>query len=835
MIAYAQKTFNAGLFHPKAEARSDYAKYDNGCRTLQNMLPETTGPASRTPGTKHIASVKTASKKVRLERFEFSKTDVYVLEFGDLYIRFYREQGQILSGISAYEVVTTYTEAELFDIQVEQHQNKLYLWHADHKPATLTRASHTSWTLANLAYTNGPFKVENSTATTMTPSATTGTITLTASTNTFNADHVGSLWQINHRVTANAVSGTLSANGNSSTLPIGGGFTIKTAGTWTGIITVQRSDDNGVSWEDTEFQIRSTNDGNLDDGGNENEVGVIYRVNMSSYSSGSCTYTLTALTYIHKGSVSITVYTSEKVVTGTVQTTLYSTDATDRWSDPFWSDYEGWPQCGCVHEGRLWHFSTATYPQAVFGSAIPDSGEDFTDMLAGAEDDDAIIYTLPGQNPIQWGISQTYLMLGTLAGAGRLGHETEPITPDNPSYRGQSKNGSAYIKAVEAGDSILYVERGGRRIREYVYTLERDKFITPDLSVLADHILKVGIVQIAFQNRPDTILWCVLNDGNIATLTFNREQEITAWGLQVTDGSFESVTVVPGDDEDEVWVAVQRTINSATARYIELFQPRDWGDDDEDAWFVDSGLKWDGGDAVNITNVTKANPAVVTFETYPVDGDGDSLTDGTQIYIESVAGMTELNGRVFTISNPNVGNKTAELRNSADDANIDSSAYTTYDSGGTAQGVVGAVSGLDHLEGETLIGWCDKSNVNSLVVSSGSVSLGDYYNTVVVGMPKSWILETMPVVAESPKGSTLGRYLQGVDISIDLYKTYGLNYGVNSSTYTAMKNSDGEILSNWYHGKFPFGNNDKLTAYLFGNDAGPVTIRSLVIGFQING
>jgi hypothetical protein len=98
----------------------------------------------------------TQDAKVRLVRFEFSVTQAYILEFGNLYIRFYKDNGQIMSGGSPVEVTTTFTTAELDSLYFAQSADTLYIAHSNHAPSKLTRTSHTSWTLANLTFATAP-------------------------------------------------------------------------------------------------------------------------------------------------------------------------------------------------------------------------------------------------------------------------------------------------------------------------------------------------------------------------------------------------------------------------------------------------------------------------------------------------------------------------------------------------------------------------------------------------------------------------------------------------------------------------------------------------------
>ena len=103
-------------------------------------------------------SVKVATQdaKIRLVRFEFSITQAYVLEFGNQYIRFYMDNGQIISGGSPVEVVSPYLTAELFEISFAQSADTLYIAHPNHAPRKLTRTSHTNWALTTLTFTGAP-------------------------------------------------------------------------------------------------------------------------------------------------------------------------------------------------------------------------------------------------------------------------------------------------------------------------------------------------------------------------------------------------------------------------------------------------------------------------------------------------------------------------------------------------------------------------------------------------------------------------------------------------------------------------------------------------------
>jgi hypothetical protein len=207
--AFMQTNFTAGELSPRLEGRVDISKYFNGVRTLKNMIIHPHGGTTRRGGTKHIGTTKFNDKKVRLIPFQFSVEQAYVLEFGENYIHFFRDQTEIggggfdsgfSNGFSGagniVEVSTPYLESELFDLQFVQSADVLYIVHPNHKPAKLSRTAIDTFVLNDEVFVNGPYQDSNITATTMTPSATSGTITITASTATFASTDVGRLIRI---------------------------------------------------------------------------------------------------------------------------------------------------------------------------------------------------------------------------------------------------------------------------------------------------------------------------------------------------------------------------------------------------------------------------------------------------------------------------------------------------------------------------------------------------------------------------------------------------------------------------------------------------------------
>jgi hypothetical protein len=612
-ITVEVKKFNAGELSPLMNARSEFPKYRSGAKTLENMLVRAQGPITRRPGTKYIAAVKTAADPTRIIAFEYSTTDAYIIEMGDEYFRFYRDGGQILDGGSPYEIVSPYDKTDLFEVQFVQDAEVMRMVHPDYAPYKLTRTGHTAWTMTEIAFADGPFLDENDTlTTTITPSATTGSITLTASASIFDTDHVGALWQVSHQVESENVSGQFwqvgaAVDSNSASLSVfeDQRYTLTTSGYWQGTCLLQRSYDAGTTWKTVKPFTYAFNGNVLYPGIEEkDDATAIYRVrledqyvtsHMYDHGEGRFNYTLATDVFIRRGIVDVTAVASGTSATATVLTTLASTDATDLWAEGAWSTYRGFPRTIEHHEQRCLYGGSTSYPQTIWGSITASQDADYDDFSVRATtvEDDAWTYILPGMNPIQWMKSQELLMIGTTSAIGLLGQPDKPIDPTfTPIYRTQAKNGSAYIQAISAVDAVLFVERGGEKVREVLYTYASDRYVAPDMTILSEHVTGDGLDQIAFQNRPDPVLWAIREDGQLLSFTYQRKHDVLAWSRSDTgaSGLFKSVAVIPGTNEDEVWTVAARTVNSNAVRYVEQHQPYDWGTDQNDCWYVDSGV-----------------------------------------------------------------------------------------------------------------------------------------------------------------------------------------------------------------------------------------------------
>lgn len=665
---------------------------------------------------------------------------------------------QITQGGVAYAIETPYRTADLQAVQFVQAKDVMYLVHNDYAPRKLSRFNDTNWTLEVLDFRGGPFLIRNKVeASTITPSGKTGAITLTAAADTFVGGHVGALWRIEHLVDANSINGTFTGTGSSSTLEVQQGriFDLTTENTWEGAIKLERSYDSGSTWRDASkiFNINTINDGSIHYVDEETIANALYRVTCTVYGTGTIGFTLSARSGEFSGIVEITSVSDARTADATVETDfeLVNTSATFRWYEGSWSEENGYPRSIALFQERLVFGGSVEQPQTVWLSQT----NDWTNMQFDGLATGAMAFTIAsGQaETIQWLVGHTSILIGTDGAEWKLkGGVEKGLTFDNFDISRQSTNGSVNVQPVAVNSQIIYAQRNAGKIYQQQFAFERDNWLSTDMSLLAEHITEGGVTQMAYQRTPRATLWLVRSDGQLLGVAMEESEEVIGWYRYTFDGECESVAVISGAGEDQVWVVIKRTVDGTVTRYVEQFQPIEY-DAQADGYFVDAGLTFRGDGPFTITNISQADPAVVTATDH-------TFTDGQQVRFSSVSGMTEVNNEVFTVST--VSGSTFELRDVTDAVDINSVDFTAYSSGGSILQVENNFVTLTHLEGETVTTSGDGGYAGSYPVSSGTITLTDFYNVVHAGLAYTAKFKPMNLEFASTGGA-----LQGLTKRID--------------------------------------------------------------------
>lgn len=356
------------------------------------------------------------------------------------------------------------------------------------------------------------------------------------------------------------------------------------------------------------------------------------------------------------GWVKITAVGSATSVTADVKGTLgAATSATADWRLGAWSETTGWPSCGSFSEERLWAGGTRAQAQTKWASRSGDY-ENYSPSDPDGEvlADHAIYRTISDDrvNAIRWLSAGDVLSCGTSGGeytvkASNLG---EVLTPDNVTVRRSTTKGCADAMPVQVDSAVLYIQGKGRKLHEFAYNFESDGFRSPDLTLLAGHLTRPGLVEIAYQQEPWGILWAVRSDGLLLGLTYLREHDVMAWHRHPLGGCFnggqavvESITTIPGDGQDELWLSVKRTINGQTVRHVEVLEYEFWPEVDEDlkeAFFMDAGLTYRGAPVSHLTGLDHLEGEEVF---YLADGElGEATVTGGAIDIANPSSVVHV-------------------------------------------------------------------------------------------------------------------------------------------------------------------------------------------------
>lgn len=741
-------SFSAGELSPLFDARVDLEEYPSGCARIENFMPLIEGPAERRGGTRYVRAVKDSTDRTGILCFEFNVDQSYILEVGDQYLRFYTDHGIVMNGSAPLSVATPWVAADLFDadgnflLRSVQSGDVLYITHVDetYPVQKLTRTSALVWTLAEFVPDGGPFvDIDPDQAVTVYSSGNTGTVTLTASTaGTFTSDDIGTLFYLEQK--------------EADTTP-----------SWEASKAINANDIRRVDSRNYQA-VNSATTGVVQPA---HTVGAVYDgsagVQWTFLDPG---YGWAAITAVASGGASCTATVASRIPDGAKG----SGNASTRWARGAWSDARGWPSHVSFFRERL-VFARGSTRQLWFSQS--GDFENFQDRDPGGEvvkDSGLSIEIASDQaNQIEWMAPADALLVGTAGGEFSIREitTTEAFGPGNAKSKPESSYGSRSVQPCRVGDSVLFVQRSGRKMRDIAYTLETEGYKSTNLSVLARHLFPKGkaIVSITYQQEPNSIIWVLRSDGSLFATTLNVNQRRFGWHRHPIGGSgiVEAIGVIPNPDgdADELWMIVRRTIDGSTVRYVEFMEPpSDVEQDIIEDFYVDSGLTYDGSIAQTLTPGTGAAVADTTEVTFTAGGtafvSGDLGKEIRHRYQDSDDVYRTARAEITTVTSGTVVKGT-----------IISAwpSLTAIASGGWAI-TASAISGLDHLEGCTVDILADGSPQSQAVVASGAVTLDSPSWYVHIGLPCPAKIKTMRLDAGAPPGSTAQGKTKRVDTGV---------------------------------------------------------------------
>ncbi len=632
MARSTARSFVSGELDPALHQRVDLAKYATGLATCRNFFMRPQGGIYNRAGLRFIGAVKDSARRTRLIPFQFNTEQTYVLEFGHLTMRVIKDGGYVLRTTapdigSIYEIATPYTEADLFDtvenvymLQFTQTADVMTITHRNHPVKELARTGHDAWTLATVSFASSltvPQLVSNTANISNITKGAGGVLTVTVSS--------GHPVVVDRIVLITGVVGMTEVNDVSF-----------------------RAGDVGT----TTFTLRDVTTGNYIDGSgytNYTSGGVVSRPAMTTVGDGKGSYRKTYRYVVTKTDVNgveslpsveasfrtfslsqtyglrfewaldadaafYTVYKDTANGTGVYgfigetkqgmfedYNIAPDTSRTPPEENTPISSTNNYPATVGYYQQRRMFANTINKPQTVFATQVGV----FNSLRSSTptRDDDAITYTINSRqvNEIRHIVDLEDLMLLTAGAEFRVTEGQDfVLTPSTMGAKAQGYHGASWTRPATVGNSVVYVQEKGGRLRGLDYSVDEGKYTGNDLSVMSEHLFNGrSVVEMAYAAEPYSILWCVMSDGGLLGMTYQNEHQVWGWHRHDTDGAFESVAVIREGLIDAVYFVVKRVVDGDVVRYVERLEPR-YDDAAENAFFVDSGLTYDGAPATTI-------------------------------------------------------------------------------------------------------------------------------------------------------------------------------------------------------------------------------------------
>ncbi len=187
---------------------------------------------------------------------------------------------------------------------------------------------------------------------------------------------------------------------------------------------------------------------------------------------------------------------------------------------------------------RLVAASSESMPFTMWFSAVGDLSNFYVDRPQVADNAFEATIASTEANKIIHLMAQKWLLAFTESGEYTVGSTNGALAFNTIDVKKISSVGAHDgIPPVATESEVLFVAHDARSVYKLDYTLERDSVVPTNLSVRAEHVAAAhGIVSIAYQRYPDSVLWCLLADGTLASLTFFPEENVCAWARHTLAG-----------------------------------------------------------------------------------------------------------------------------------------------------------------------------------------------------------------------------------------------------------------------------------------------------------
>ncbi len=532
-----QGAFTSGELSPSLIARIDLAKYQQGCKTLRNMYVQPHGGAVKRPGFLLLDSL---PGDAALIPFVFNVDQAYCLAFGNKWLRVAMNGGMVNKDGAIYQIASPYTLAQAKKLSIAQSGDVLFIACAGVVPYRLMRYGHADWRFEAMSF-----------ACPINPPATVSGEFVNGAQKDDGSAQVA---QCTTPYTYSVAS--VNAAGKESVISSGWDVTGPASNNW------RSGDYIDVTWSAVAGAVE-------------------YRVYKAEF-GGRPGYVATA------GGTTFRDYNVSPVFS----------DGPPAWENPFPNgDY---PSVVCFFEQRLIFASSAKRPQTIWMSRSGDY--DNFSRSSPIKADDGVELTLASNevSSMCWMTALRSLVMGSTGMEWEMASSEGALTAKTVKVTPQSYRGSAALRALIIGNTILHITRSGREVRDLKYDFGADSYGGTDRTILAAHLLADRrIVAWTYQPAPEGIIWAVRDDGVLLGMTFQQEHEVFAWHRHDTQGSFLNVCSVPSGQDDTLYAVIKRN----KVFYLEAMAQRFDGVDTARCVYLDSALQYEGEPAKIISGL----------------------------------------------------------------------------------------------------------------------------------------------------------------------------------------------------------------------------------------
>lgn len=750
MSTIIQRSFSAGEMTPSLYYRVDLARYAIGLRTLRNAYVLKQGGAENRPGTQFLGEVKTSSLQTKLIPFVLSSSQSYVLEFGNLYMRVYKDGAQVKESAKN---ITAITAANPAVVTSNSHGyadgDEVYIsgisgmTELNGRNCLVANKTTNTFELTDLGGTN----IDSSAYTAYSSGGTAEKIyelTTTFSTATALAlkyEQVGSSVYLN-------VTSVLTRSSDTSWAIA----TLPTSDLLTTDVVPSLSIPAGSVCE--YYALES------DVNGNFQKLGFSDTGNAAPTTGAPITITLTG----DSDAVEFRLYRADNVtgklyqagVFGLVGVTVPSSGSATIIDDGSTIDYS-------ESFADLNKFTAQANAFAIYQNRLVTAGN--SSIVASAIGNFSNFHVLQSQtvdsSPFQFsgiggGTAEIkhiidFNKLVILTDSGEFvafGNDAGIITPSAINIRRQSSIGSHSTRPLIVDSTLFFVQAGGSIVRAFGYNIADDGYQGSDTTMYSSHLFRGYTIDYwAFQRNPHNILWAVRSDGTLLGFTYDKENQMAAWHRHdFQDGVVEDVCVVKESNKDRVYLLVKRTIDGRTVRYVERMADR-YPTLVADYKFIDSYLSYDGRNGNSSHTMTLSGGSTWAYD------ETITLTSSTSYFSSTDVGneihLTGSDGELirFSIATYSSATVVTGTPNKTVPASLQATATSDWSK------AVDQVSGLWHLEGETISIFADgfvvanpnNDSYDSVTVSDGTISLDKCYSVIHAGLPYLSDIETLDI------------------------------------------------------------------------------------------